>query len=181
MVFQCYSNEELMKHIDKDHKRKICNLCSETFETKEGMDKHRRKTHPSFKPCRNISDCSYGKGCHYSHEPLKRAFRCYQCGEEFNTRREMMIHRKKDHVVEDCKSFLKDGNCRYKETCWWSHPFEAEGFWDTPQKPTPPNRRSQATEQRTPVQSVRNISKKEDLMMNIMNVMTQLMNLQMGQ
>ena len=90
--FQCYANEELVKHIETDHKRHKCNLCSETFETKEGMDKHRRKTHPSFKPCRNMSDCSYGTRCHYSHEPLKKAFRCYQCGEEFNNRGEMMIH-----------------------------------------------------------------------------------------
>ena len=129
-----------------------------------------------------MSDCSYGTRCHYSHEPLKKAFRCFQCGEEFNNRGEMMIHRKKVHVAEDCKSFLKDGNCRYNERCWWSHPFEAEGFWGTTQTPTPPNRRNQATEQqRTLVQSVEKITKKEDLMLKIMNVMNQLMNMQMGQ
>ena len=173
--FQCYSNEELMKHIETDHKKRRCNFCSQTFETKEGLDKHRRKDHPSFKPCINMSDCSYGTGCHYSHEPLKKAFRCYQCGEEFNKSKEMMEHRKKDHEVEDCRSFLKDGKCRYKDTCWWAHPFEAEGFWDAPQSPTPPNRWNTTQSQNIPVKNVERSTKKEELMMNMMNVMNQLM------
>ena len=28
--FQCYSNEELMKHIETDHKKHKCNFCSQT-------------------------------------------------------------------------------------------------------------------------------------------------------
>ena len=93
----------------------------------------------------------------------------------------MMVHRKKDHEVEDCRSFLKDGKCIHNERCWYSHPFEAEGFWDVPQNPTPPNRRSQTLAKSTPVKSVERTTKKEDLMMNMMNVMNQLMNLQMEQ
>ena len=35
-------------------------------------------------------NCSYGTECHYSHEPLKKAYRCYQCGEELNTRSDIL-------------------------------------------------------------------------------------------
>ena len=93
--FQCSTESELMKHIETDHQNQKCNFFSETFEIKEGADKHRNKEHPSFKPCLDIFDCTYGTRCNYSHEPLKKDFRCYQLGNEFNTRREMMQHRKK--------------------------------------------------------------------------------------
>ena len=111
----------------------------------------------------------------YSHVPMTKAFRCFQCGDKFNTRSDMMIHRKEHHKVEDCREFLKDATCRYKERCWWAHPFETEGFWDAPQKQTPPNK------QAIPVKSVVKTTIKEDLMRQMMNVMTQFMSLQMNQ
>ena len=139
------------------------------------MEAHRKKNHPTFKPCLNMESCSYGEQCHYSHEPQKKAYTCYQCGDEFNNRSEMMVHRKNYHEVEDCREFLKTAKCRYKERCWWAHPFEGEGFWDAPQTQTPPNK------QAMPVKSVAKTTTKEDLMRHMMNVMTQFMNLQMNQ
>ena len=104
------------------------------------MESHRRGNHPNYKPCINMFDCSYGTQCHYSHEPLKKAYRCYQCGDEFSTRSEMMFHSKHYHEVEDCREFLKNASCRYKERYWWNNPFGAKGVWDAPQKQTPPNK-----------------------------------------
>ena len=48
--FQCSTKYDLMKHIQTAHKRQKCNFCSETFGTKEGLDKHRKKTHPPLSP-----------------------------------------------------------------------------------------------------------------------------------
>ena len=128
-----------------------------------------------------MADCSYGTGCNYSHEPLKKAYRCYQCGEEFNTRSDMMVHRKNYHEVEDCREFLKDARCRYKERCWWAHPFQAEGFWDAPQSQTPPNISNQQKKQNIPVKSVERTTIKEDLMWQMINVMNKFMNMHMNQ
>ena len=47
--FQCNSQEDLLKHIDTDHVKLKCDECSETFETKEGKENHRRKQHPGVK------------------------------------------------------------------------------------------------------------------------------------
>ena len=93
----------------------------------------------------------------------------------------MMVHRKKEHEVEDCRAFLKDGKCRYTDKCWWTHPSKTEGFWEVPENQNPPNKRNQNQETDLPVKSVERPTKKEDLMMKMMNVMNQLMNLQMEQ
>ena len=53
--FQCRTQEELMVH-----KRQKCNFCKESFETKEGMETHRKNSHPTYKPCVNMEVCSYG-------------------------------------------------------------------------------------------------------------------------
>ena len=177
--FQCRTKEKLMGHIDKDHKRQTCNFCSETFETKDGMETHRKENHPTFKPCLNMRDCSYGTRCHYSHIPMTKAYRCFQCGDEFSTRSDMMVHRKESHKVEDCREFLKNATCKYKERCWWSHPFEAEGFWDAHQKQTPPNKSTQL-KKTIPATSVEKITTKEDLMLQMMNVMNKFMNMKMN-
>ena len=124
-------------------------------------------------------DCNYGTGSNYSHKQLLKDFRCYQCGEEYCTHREMMVHRKKEHELEDCRAFLKDGKCWYQKKCWWTHLFETEGFLEAPQHQNPPNIRNQHQAGNTPVKSVEISTKKEDLMMKMMNVMNQLMNLQM--
>ena len=90
--------------------------------------------------------------------------------------KEMMEHRKKDHTVENCRSFLKDGKSRYKDTYWQSHPFEAESFWDAPHSPTLPNRWNTTESQNTPAKNMERSTKKEELMMNVMNqLMTQFM------
>ena len=178
--FQCRTKEELMLHIDNDHKKQKCNFCTETFENKDSMESHRKKNHPTFKPCFNISDCSYGIRCHFSHIPMKKAYRCFQCGDEFNTRSDMMVHRKETHQVEDCREFLKDAKCRYKDRCWWAHPFESEGFWDASKKQTPPNKNT-LLKIVTPAQNVERGTMKEDMMIQMMNVMSKFMNMQMNQ
>ena len=92
------------------------------------------------------NNCSYGTECHYSHEPLKKAYRCYQCGEEFNTRSDMMMHRKNYHMVEDCREFLKDAIFRYRERCWWAPSLSGGGFLGCPTK-TNSTKHTKSTEQ----------------------------------
>ena len=142
-TYQCKTQDELQSHLNIAYKKKKCNLCEDIFETKEGLESHWTKNHPTFKPCRNMNDCSYGRKCMYSHEPMKKFFRCYQCGEEFNTRPYIMVDRKKEHEVDECRSFLEQGKCRYQDSCWWSHvnevdpTTEAEGFWETQKNQAP--------------------------------------------
>ena len=108
-------------------------------------------------------NCTYGTGCNYSHEPLLKDFRCYQCGQKFSTHREMMVHRKKEHEVEDCRAFLKDGKCPYTDKCWWTHPCETEGFGEVPENPNPPNKKKPKPGNRHPCKKCGKIHKERRL------------------
>ena len=161
-------NESLMLKLqqvreEESHKQEA-NSKKVTFNpvprTVQGMETHRKKSHPTYKPYLNMEACSYGVKCHFSHEPQKKAYRCYQCGEEFNTRSDMMVYRKNYHELEDCREFLKNAKCRYNENCWWAHPFEGEGFWDAPQTQTPPIRENSQIKQALPGKSVEKNHKK---------------------
>ena len=49
-TFQCNTREDLRNHINTDHQPIKCNICSESFETKEGANTHRRVKHPNIRP-----------------------------------------------------------------------------------------------------------------------------------
>ena len=115
------TEKEVVQEIETN-KRK-CKFCVETFSSTSHLASHRREIHPTSKPCRNIDQCIFGLECYYSHIPIEEGcFRCYQCGEEFKSINEMMLHRKRTHEgVQDCKKFLTNQCTKGSETCWFMH------------------------------------------------------------
>ena len=78
-----------------------CNFCDNKFQTNEDMMDHRRKSHKTFKPCKNIPDCNFQDQCLFNHKPINsNTFLCYECGEELRTLSDLMFHRKKQSYNE---------------------------------------------------------------------------------
>ena len=72
-------------------------------------------------PAEDINDLVY-----HMHEfhPLEREsdIRCHYCGENFETKRDLMIHRKNAHIekVKLC-SYFAEGKCIFGDECWYNH------------------------------------------------------------
>ena len=81
-----------------------------------------------FKPCRNITNCSYAPKCRYNHTQHPEGTKvCYECGFTSKTTHELMKHRKTVHQVPLCKEFQK-GSCGFSgEDCYYSHEKNAHG------------------------------------------------------
>ena len=103
---QCTISESGNIQTENIHK---CNFCEETFTSKKALSTHKADVHKTFKPCRDPINCVYQAGCYFSHVPVTLGkVRCYQCGEEFNTKNVMMIHRKTHGGVKDCIDLIRN-------------------------------------------------------------------------
>ena len=90
-----------------------CNFCIDMFMNRNEMWEHRKQAHTTFKPCRNMPNCHHGDNCVYSHRHLNDGmFLCYQCGDEFTSKHNMMKHIKGKHTQKLCKSFSL-GMCHF--------------------------------------------------------------------
>ena len=140
---QCIRAESGDVQIENIHK---CNFCDETFTSKNTLSTHKADIHRTFKPCRDPVNCVYQSGCYFSHVPVTLGkFRCYQCGEEFNTRNVMMIHRKIHGGVKDCIDLVKN-QCTRGDHCWWNHTQTEQVFQQvTENLPRPIQNRQQHT------------------------------------
>lgn len=134
--FQGTSKTELEKHINLKHTREEfvrgstikCYICGEQFNTKANLMYHRKSKHTrTVAFCRNKLDenCPYADNmCWWKHDgEMNEIIECYNCDKTFETRTDMMNHRKTDHksIIKYCSRF-KDGNCRFKsEACWFQH------------------------------------------------------------
>ena len=100
-----------------------CKFCEEKFHTTIEMWDHRKEIHPSHKPCINFPNCDYAGRCVYSHKHIPEGMvRCFQCGRDFNTYAEMMIHRKNTHNDRIlCKKFQQNQCNRPSDRCWFIH------------------------------------------------------------
>ena len=115
-----------------------CNFCEMFFPSKNTLSTHRMDVHRSFKRCRDITNCQYQLGCYFSHIPITAGMvRCYQCGEEFNSKNTMMIHRKIHGGVKDC-SKLVNNQCDRGDTCWWNHTTNNQVFQKVKENLAPP-------------------------------------------
>ena len=131
--FQSNTLEALEFHMrEKNHifdilqtKEINCNFCEKIFPSKTDMANHRRSTHRTFKPCRNPVGCVFKEECFYNHQPIPNGMsRCFQCGNEFDSITNMMMHRKSNHEgVKICKNFVND-RCQRGKGCWWIHDTE---------------------------------------------------------
>ena len=130
---QTNSEEGLMKHLISTHhnsqqipnpknKNLECNSCESKFYDRKTLEEHKKRTHKSFKPCRNLPNCRYGSDCIFNHGIVNNdMYLCYECGEETKTLDDLMLHRKKKHVVNDCLKHLTN-SCPYGiQKCWFIH------------------------------------------------------------
>ena len=53
---------------------------------------------------------------------VQHSIKCYYCEQRFETKRELMEHRNKDHEekAQFC-SYFSEGKCDFDESCWYSH------------------------------------------------------------
>ena len=93
---------------------------------------HRKLKHTgTVAYCSNYlkGSCIYSnKMCWWNHEAQPdfrsgNVFKCYDCGETFDERRKMMVHKKNSHndSTRLCNLFI-DGKCMYNDdSCWYKH------------------------------------------------------------
>ena len=128
--FQTDSAYRLQKHINLKHFIK-CKFCGNLFQGKETLMKHRKSHHPSaVAKCLKFikGECFFSaENCWWIHtinsEESSNKSDCYICGKTFQSRTEVMKHRKSMHpsVVKLCEMF-KQLNCKYEnEACWFLH------------------------------------------------------------
>ena len=108
---------------DNDIANISCKFCEEKFNTNIEMWNHRKEIHPSHKPCINFPNCDYAGRCVYSHKQIPEGMvRCFQCGKDFKTYAEMMMHRKNTHNDKIlCKKFQQNQCNRPRDRCWFIH------------------------------------------------------------
>ena len=118
--------EDHMKlHMEEDQSLQTnkfkCEKCDTLFDTYLELINH-KKYHTQFIPCKNMPNCKYKDACYYSHaEKKENEFPCFECGNKFGVIKELMIHRKEKHSINECKKFL-EGKCTYNEnSCWYNH------------------------------------------------------------
>ena len=120
---QASTEDFLRKHMKVKHneslKTLICTFCKARFSSKREMARHRKDNHFTYKMCMNMENCEFQEECYYSHTPIPNGkHRCFQCGKDFDSKREMMGHRKNEH--EDIKTCM-DRQCKRGQNCWWRH------------------------------------------------------------
>ena len=135
--FQGTGQAELDNHITIKH-RIICRNCGEKFENKPDLMYHRKNKHlESVANCKNklLDKCKFSsEKCWWRHteitenkqhvgEHTEEIIKCYFCQKQFENKRTMMIHRKKEHrnLVKKCDQF-PESKCRFSdEDCWFIH------------------------------------------------------------
>ena len=67
---------------------------------------------------------------------------CFQCGEEFDSKHTMMIHRKIHGGVKECIR-LTNNQCDRGDNCWWSHVSSHQVFQQVEENLPPPIQKMQ--------------------------------------
>ena len=127
--FQTNSEGNLKKHRDaanhqsgnKEPSGIKCRFCEHKFSTADDLVIHKKKYHKSFKPCTNLPNCPYENDCMFNHYINSSKFTCYECGEEYDHMRDLMVHRKKHHKMNTCSKFIRNECMFTREACWYDH------------------------------------------------------------
>ena len=132
--FQGTKQMELEKHINLKHKKVeaegsiSCRSCGEGFMTKWNLMNHRKSKHSEiFAYCRNFTNgnCPYSdEMCWWNHSKKQNeSIKCFICSKTFESRTQLMSHRKIDHsnLIKACVQFQQN-NCRFRsQSCWFKH------------------------------------------------------------
>lgn len=117
-------NPEIPQHFS-------CNNCKEKFTHKQELMVHLKNEHKD-----RVAVCKYYKegNCFYSSEtcwflhPNEQShskYNCNFCDSEFQSKYEIMKHRKEEHSqkVQMCRNF-KNNSCKFNNDCWYNHKHE---------------------------------------------------------
>ena len=121
-----------------------CRNCGEKFFGKSNLMIHRKQTHiNTVADCKNNQEgkCLFTSDkCWWNHNKNSDSIskrdskmNCYVCSKTFETKSEMMIHRKIKHadLVKVCHNFKKN-NCKLQNKfCWFLHKDEEDIVTDT--------------------------------------------------
>ena len=129
----------LSKHMNLRHRETSqqskdthkCNECDNAYSAKWNLNNHKRDEHEIKEECSYYKhgDCRFpDKVCWKIHEKAvantssetaSNAHECYICKNKFQSKNEMMLHRKEIHPkrVKNCKD---PQNCSFKK-CWCNH------------------------------------------------------------
>ena len=136
-------------------RREKCTICGELFKSKDALHNHLNTDHKTYKPCNRKDTCT-GNPCRFNRNEIREGvFLCYQCGDEFNSRKHLMDHMKDNHILPECKHH-KAGKCTFQGRCWYSHGItkplvqkaqekvslekaQVLGFWSTARNKEPPS------------------------------------------
>ena len=141
--FQTTTETQMKKHFTLKHTLQglqnnaeiRCRVCGESFVGKRNFMIHRKQSHNSkVANCKNFIEgkCPFTKeNCWWNHREesseRKDQIVCYICDKIFESKNDMMIHRKNKHesIVENCNKFAKN-SCRLQnQYCWFLHKEEA--------------------------------------------------------
>ena len=122
--FQGTQQSQLNQHIQLKHRIK-CRNCENFFKHKPELMVHRKKEHyETVASCKKGVNCEFTDRCWWKHKKMdSKDIECYFCEESFETKDQVMLHRKANHtkVVKSCTKF-ENGNCsKSEETCWFMH------------------------------------------------------------
>ena len=207
---RCEGDCNHMTRKESPRKNITCNTCKEILINYNKMMDHRKENHPSKKLCRNGNDCIYkdrSPGCWFRHTQAPHTsevistcsnppaiFTCKECNKIFSNINKMMTHKKTDHLNETYRDFLSN-KCRRgerRERCWFSHNLNnvannivpnIGSMSDFPNLPTTSQQTLLVGPQNPPqilVGQSQNQTKNQ-IMANMMAMMTHFMNLNMTQ
>ena len=111
----------LLEHKQAEFK---CRFCDIVFTSENDKVKHRKVNHKTFRPCINFlsNTCEYDSECHFLHFKFHDGEHvCFQCGETFKGKFNLMNHIKTIHGDTPCKKFAKN-QCKFEDdTCLYKH------------------------------------------------------------
>ena len=143
--YQGTKEAELNKHINLKHKVQssypnsnsiVCRNCGEQFSSKWNLMTHRKSKHTSnIAYCRNYmaGRCDFNaEMCWWNHSEVEsnidEIINCFICNRTFESKTEMMKHRKREHieVIRPCRLY-QNKSCRFvNDACWFKHVIEDE-------------------------------------------------------
>ena len=146
--FQGAGQLELNKHINLKHMKSNrndqnsieCRNCGENFSSKWNLMNHRKSMHlNSVAYCRNKLEgkCNFSDEiCWWNHSEKQinneQNVKCFVCSKLFDSKVELMMHRKNDHpeLIRPCNMFRLNCCIFQAESCWYKHVKESKGKSD---------------------------------------------------
>jgi DNA-directed RNA polymerase subunit M/transcription elongation factor TFIIS len=100
-----HGGEEEGEDEDDEPETHECEYCGNQFESEDGLEAHMNNNHPYCDLCerRFSDDDAYGEHYDREHADEDNTYGCPDCGDEFDTNRELVEHVRTTHPVEEAQ------------------------------------------------------------------------------